>query len=183
LTNAQIRTLAAGYRTFIQNHSGANLSEDGAKVVAQGDVPSEAVNFVRAASQFVGAAGGGWRSDLTINVGNSEALSYAKYGWDAVRQGYRVYADTFAVTPDRNNIWINSDSARQFRNASELARTMFHERYHTAGGRWGDGITDRDHKMLDGWARSRLMQSGLGDSGCAAIGGIFGLFATYPACR
>ncbi len=180
LSNRQISALGKAFGTFIRNNNGADLSKSGANVSGS---DKDATNLVRATSQFVGAAVG-FPKGLSIIVAGKYGMSLAKYGSSASSY-YSVGKDTAAITTGPNAIYINTQYSRQFKNPSDQARTLFHERLHaTRWSIWNNNITRSDHRNLDALARSQLMNNGLGDGGCSAVGGIFGtgLLATYPGC-
>jgi RHS repeat-associated protein len=177
LTKAQIATLSHDFRSFIASHNGSDLSKSGAEVFGDG-ANSDNGNFVRATSQFVGSANGGWNG-VGIEMGNSETMRFlsADPNVDSESQGIAATVNGHKV------IGINTDSGGTFAHAGNTARVLLHEFLHLQYP--GADFTTRGHQWIDSEARRLLKTYGLGDGGCDAVGGLFGTdwFASYPACK
>ncbi|MEJ0037651.1 MAG: hypothetical protein WDO68_16515 [Gammaproteobacteria bacterium] len=174
LTGNQIATLSQDFASFITGHSGANLSASGAEVFgATGDK----ANFIRAVSQFVGAAAGSgaWKG-IGIQLGSSAEIRNLTRdpSVDSETRGY------FTTVNGNKVIAINTDAPSTFSKAGNAARTLIHERLHDEWG--GQALPSGIHHQLDDLARERLKTYGLGSGGCERIGGFLG-FGGYPPCN
>ena len=177
LTRSQTKTLSRDFATFIARNNGRNISGSGARVVGHS---GDQTNFVRAVSQFVGFAQGGWNG-TSIFVGSSAALTRRAYGTSGVRLTSEERGVAWIEGNDRW-IGVNLDAPGNFNSGGNAARTLLHESLHFSIGLVLPGET---HRYLDEQARKQLGTYGLGDGGCEAVGGLFGtaLFASYPACK
>lgn len=130
---------------------------------------SEFANYVRAVSQFVGRMIGGWNG-IVISVGSREFLTSISGGYET---GIRVDAKARGIywedKRSGRNIGVISTGRWQM-NASDMARTLFHEQLHSV---YGTGRSA--HSMIDYLARLYTRVSGLNGSGCTAVG-------NYPGC-
>lgn len=170
LTYSQISTMSNDFATYIQNNSGRNISTAGATVIG---ADNDQTRFIRAVSQFVGDAMGGWNG-VTIQMGDSDLLKRAS--------GSHVGSETRGLyIKELNMIGINTDSPSTFTKAGNAGRTLIHEQLHKRYP--GAFLSRQTHRSLDKMARGMLSSYGLGDGGCEAIGGFFGFFPDYPACN
>ncbi len=71
LTREQIRTLSNDFATFIGRSNGRNISSAGANVVGMSGANT---SFIRAVSQFVGYAKGGWNGTSILAACRTEVL-------------------------------------------------------------------------------------------------------------
>jgi RHS repeat-associated protein len=169
----QLRTLARSFQTFIQRHDGQDISKSGAQVWGP---DGDQKNFIRAVSQFVGHAMGGW-AGTQINIVSTNMLQriLPNAGISRQTRGY------YQKEGKENMIYVNRDVSSTFNHAGNAARTLLHEQLHRPEA-WGPSLSRRDHRRLDANARSLLRAHGLADDGCEAIGGFMGFFPSYPAC-
>jgi hypothetical protein len=167
--------LAQDFGSFIRKNTGASLAVKGAEVF--GETGAKA-NFIRAVSQFVGFAMGGWKG-IGIQLGTSQELRALTLDptIDSDTRGY------YTVVRGSKVIAINSDSPSTFEKAGNAGRTLIHELLHDD--LQGGFLTPDSHRKLDDRARSLLKEHGLGDGGCESIGGWFGtdFMASYPPCQ
>ncbi len=177
LTNSQIATMSESFASFITTHSGANLSMSGAEVFgATGDN----ANFIRAISQFVGAAAGNdaWKG-IGIQLGTSAEIANLTRDptVDEETAGY------YTVVNGHKVVAVNTDHKTTFSHAGNAARVLIHERLHYEW-RDADSTYPSIHHQLDDLARQRLKDYGLGDTGCERIGGsFFNMFGGYGPCK
>jgi hypothetical protein len=176
LTKTQVQTLARDFRTFISAHNGGDLSKSGAEVFGDG-AQSDKGNFVRAVSQFVGSAGGGWNG-VGIQMTDSASMR-SMTGDTTIDSSTRGY---FFPHDANKAVLVNADSQSTFTSGGNAARTLIHERLHDT---WGTALSKGVHRALDAEARRLLTTYGLGSGGCESVGGWFGtdFGARYPGCK
>jgi RHS repeat-associated protein len=178
LTSGQVSRLGSAFGKFIAENRGADLSRSGTATNGDGTASVDQVNYARAVGQFVGhTLGGGW-GNVTLTVSTRAAGSDSGENIPRVVHRGQEY---FPMTVNLKFMDMNT-------NPSSLARSMFHGLGHKADYRiHGDMVywnSDPRHQIIDLWARTKLMQSGLGGGGCPAVGGgLFGLIGPdFPGC-
>ena len=177
LTMSQIESLGNDFHSFIVNHNGDDLSKNGADVFGDG-ATSQNGNFIRAVSQFVGSASGGWNG-VGIQMGNSKTMRVlsGNQNLDSSDAGIATVLNNHPV------IGLNTDVSATFASGGNAARALLHESLHLKYP--GFEFTVSSHQWIDTEARRLLKVYGLGDGGCNAVGGLFGTdwFASFPACK
>jgi hypothetical protein len=174
---AGISSLGRDFGTFIRGHNGQNLSRSGLSVTDLTKRNGELAGMVRATTQFVGAARGGWGSQRTnVFIGTPELAK--QYGMPTFPGPAQT--KNFANRAMTDEMWINANWAGYLGKAGNAGRVVIHEDLHPRmGSEFADGWP---HKRLDYQARGLLKSYGLGDGGCDAVGGFLGLFEAFPGC-
>lgn len=168
LNRKQRRDLASDFRSFIASNNGKDLSKNGLPVENLGASKDEE-NLVRATSQFVGTARGGWGdTQWFLTVGTKTGI--------AATPGRLVGRGPAWVAPvERKSdgaplgmrITIAAESPGILR-PSNLSRALIHESLHF-NSRWWEMLPIVGHDLLDLKARQRNLEYGFGK--CDAMAG------------
>ncbi len=169
LTRSQIGELSRSFSGFISNNTGADLKGYGKNVT--GTATASDKSFVRATSQFVGAAmvgrGGQWKSSWD----RVQSIDAKKVGFFSGLINTPAYRDPRNPGPLFLTGGYLGDGFRgnPYSHGSALARLLIHESLHSLH----SGLSHTEHRRMDDSAIVFLKQSGLAGQGCPSRRGQF----------